>query len=107
MLPNPQRIILNKTPVNVTGDDWTGEELTAHLPNATTAFEPEYWDGATDYIDFYNHVYEARNEKPLYPYRYGSYQIYQASKADHRYAITAFLNITSQDVAALFPQYMY
>ena len=107
MLPNPQRIIINNTPVNVTGDDFTGEDLVAHLPNSTQAFAPTYWDDATNYTDFYAHVYEARNDKPLYPYRYASYQVYQASKADQRYAITAFLNITSQDVAALAPQYIY
>ena len=32
------------------------------------------------YIDFYNKVYEARNVGPLIPYRYGSYNIYQADK---------------------------
>ena len=35
LLPNPQRIIINKTPVNATGDDFTGEDLVAHLPNST------------------------------------------------------------------------
>ena len=93
--------------MNATGDDFTGKDLVAHLPNSTSAFEATYVDGIDDYIDFYNHVFEARNDKPLYPYRYGAYQVYQASKADQRYAITAFLNITSQDVAALFPQYIY
>lgn len=107
LLPNPQRIIINKHPVNRTEDDVTGEDLVAYLPNSTSAFDPKYWDDATGYTDFYTHVYEARNDKPLYPYRYGSYQVYQASRADQRYAITAFLNITSQDVSALFPQYMY
>ena len=76
----------------------------AHMPNATSgAFETHYWDDFTSYLEFYDKVYDSRNDEPLYPYRYGAYQVFQASKADSRYAITAFLNITSQDVSALFP----
>ena len=43
----------------------------------------------------------------MYPYRYGSYQVYQANKNNNQYQINSFLNVTSQDVAALYPQYMY
>ena len=77
LLPNPQRIIMNSNPVNITGDDVSSKDLVAHLPNATHgAFEATYWDDFTNYTQFYDHVYEARNDKPLYPYRYGAYQIY-------------------------------
>lgn len=106
-LPSPQRLLLNTNPVNITGNDWATADIVKHLPNATTAFEPHYWDDFTNYTQFYDKVYEVRNTKPLYPYRYGSYQIYQASKDDMRWAITTFLNITSQDVTSLYPQFMY
>ncbi len=61
----------------MTGDgfDVTGEELFAALPNSTDAFAVTYVDDL-NYTEFYNAVYEARNVLPLFPYRYGSYQIY-------------------------------
>ena len=91
-------------PVNMTGDggDVTGEELFAALPNSTDAFEVTYKDGL-NYTEFYDAVYEARNELPLFPYRYGSYQIYQANRNSHIYQVISFLNVTSQDATAMFP----
>ena len=103
LLPNPQRLLMNSAPVNATGNDVSSADLFAHLPNSTSAFDVEYWDDFSNYTEFYDKVYDIRNQKPLYPYRYGSYQVYQASRDDQRYAITAFLNITSQDATALFP----
>ena len=40
--------------------DVTGSELFAMLPNGTDAFEVEYIN-STNYTDFYNQVFEARN----------------------------------------------
>ena len=60
-----------------------------------------------NYTEFYNAVYEYRNEGPLFPYRYGSYQIYQANKASQIYNMIAYLNVTSQDSTAFYPQFMY
>ena len=57
------------------GGDVSGKELYSMLPNSTSAFEA-YYNEITDYTEFYTKVYEVRNEKPLAPYRYGSYQIY-------------------------------
>lgn len=57
------------------GSDVTGAELYSNMPNSTEAFDVTYLD-ATGYLDFYNQVFEARNDLPLFPYRYGSYQIY-------------------------------
>ena len=95
LLPYPQRLLMNSMPINSTGNDVSSADLFAHLPNSTIAFEVEYWDDFTNFTEFYHKVYDIRNDKPLYPYRYGSYQVYQASRDDQRYAITAFLNITS------------
>jgi len=65
---------MNEKPVNMTndGNDVMGSELFAMLPNSTEAFEVKYVDDL-NYTEFYNQVYEARNDLPLYPYRYGSY----------------------------------
>ena len=79
--PQKQRILMNSMPVNMTnnGGDVSGAELFAMLPNSTDAFEVT-WTDAANYTDFYNKVYEARNDVPYFPYRYGSYNIYQANK---------------------------
>ena len=87
-------------------DNVSGAELFAMLPNSTDAFEVTYVDDK-NYTEFYHAVYEARNEAPLYPYRYGSYQIFTANRATNLYQIVNFLNVTSQDVTAMYPQYMY
>jgi len=52
-------------------------------------------------------VFEARNESPLFPYRYGSYNIYQANTITNQYQFVNYINVTSQDVTGLYPQYMY
>ena len=100
---------MNSNPVNMTGDgfDVTGAELAAALPNATTAFDVKLIDETLNYTQFYDAVYESRNELPLFPYRYGSYQIYQANKKSNLYNIINYLNVTSQEATAMFPQYMY
>lgn len=56
-----------------------------------------------NYTEFYNAVYEYRNTMPLFPYRYGSYQIYQANKASNIFNIINHLNVTSPDSTAMFP----
>ena len=108
LLPNPQRVLMNSKPVISNEDDLDLHKLAENFPNATSgAFETHWYDDAVSYLDFYNRVYEQRNDKPLYPYRYGSYQIYQANTKNNTYHISNFVNITSQDVEALYPQYMY
>ena len=100
---------MNDRPYNMTGDgnDVMGSEIAAMLPNATSAFEVYYnYDNLT-YIDFYTAVYEARNDGKAFPYRYGSYQIYRANKASNLYESINYLNVTSQDVSALYPHYLY
>lgn len=76
--PYKQRMLMNSSPVNMIGDgfDVSGSELAAALPNATTAFDVKFIDSNMNYTEFYDAVYEYRNELPLFPYRYGSYQIY-------------------------------
>lgn len=58
-----QRILMSTQPVNITGNggDVSGAELYAMLPNSTDAFDVTYVNAA-NYTDFYNMVYEARND---------------------------------------------
>ena len=60
-----------------------------------------------NYSEFYDAFYEARKDGEPFPYRYGSFQIYRADKSKHLYQVSAYLNVTSQDVTALYPQYLY
>ena len=52
----------------------------ANMPNSTNAFEANYYDDFESYLDFYNEVYDHRNDAPLYPYRYGAFQVYKADR---------------------------
>ena len=106
--PYKQRILMNESPVNQTeeGTHMMSSELVALLPNSTEAFEVTYVGNIT-YEEFYNAVYEHRLDGDPYPYRYGSYQVFTANKATHLYQIGVFINVTSQDVSALYSQYMY
>ena len=61
-------------PVNMANDggDVSGDEIAKMLPNATTAFDVTF-STITDYTEFYQAVYEARNDGDPLPYRFGSY----------------------------------
>jgi hypothetical protein len=54
--------------------DITGEEFMANFPNMTSSDPPfiaKYIE-ADSYNDFFDAVYEFRNEPPVYPYKFGS-----------------------------------
>ena len=51
-------------------------EIWDNFPNKTD-FEVT-WTNTSDYFLMYDEFYEFRNEEPLFPYRYGSYQVFQA-----------------------------
>ena len=81
----------------------------AGFPNSTgtnPAMEAKFIE-VDSFLDFYNSTYEYRNVAPLFPYRYGSFQIFEANKVTNQLTVNAFLNITSQDVAAIYPQFFY
>lgn len=61
-----------KSATDTGGEDYTGSELYSMLPNSTEAFNVKYIEVA-HYHDFYDQVYQFRNEDPIYPYKYGSY----------------------------------
>ena len=60
-----------------------------------------------NFEQFYNDTYASRNEGDVEPYRYGAYSVYQANNDTMTYQINSYLNLTSQDVTAMFPQWMY
>ena len=83
----------------------SGKELVAAMPNSTSFFDVTYVGNLT-YNDFYDEFFESRNEGEVFPYRFGSYNIFEANKITNQFKIVNYLNITSQDVTALYPQYM-
>ena len=56
-----ERLLMNKKPIISDENDIPIEDIFAHLPNSTSAFEVKYIEEGVDfnnYIDFYNAVYE-------------------------------------------------
>lgn len=52
-----------------------------------------------------------RNEPPVFPNKlggsFGSYLVYEANKLNQQYKVITYVNTTSQDAAAAYPQFMY
>jgi hypothetical protein len=46
-------------------------------------------------------------EDTVFPYRVGSYYFYEANNKTKQFKVAAFMNLTSQDVMALYPQFLY
>jgi ATP-binding cassette, subfamily A (ABC1), member 3 len=44
---------------------------------------------------------------PYAPYRYGSYFLYEANNQSKQFKAALYLNLTSQDIAAAYPQFLY
>ncbi len=73
-------------------NDFSPKEIIDALPNFASAFSVTYKDysqvdiskGETAILQAYDtDVFNARNNLPLEPYRYGSYFVYQANKASN------------------------
>ena len=105
--PLPQRIAMNQfdvIPPTVVGQDPIA--FYNNLPNVADSFTlTELTE--TEYYPFYDAIFNERTVGKPQPTRYGSYQIYQADGVAHNYQVNAQLNLTSQDVTALYPQFMY
>jgi hypothetical protein len=66
--------------------DITGEDFLANFPNMTQSeppFVPTYFE-ADSYQSFFDEVYDFRNVAPVYPYSYGSMQVFQANSQSHQ-----------------------
>lgn len=83
--------------------DISPSTLFANLPQSATQFEVSYVPNNATFAEFYNDTFDARLMGETLPYRYGSYQIYKANNVTQQYCVNSFLNLTSQDVTAMFP----
>jgi hypothetical protein len=122
LLPWKQRILVNKDLVRkgpFDGDDISPQRLIESLPMYENgAFDVTYKDYSSINLklmngernllrEFDKDIFEARLQGDLEPYRYGSYFVYEANNRTKQFKVASFLNITSQDVTALYPQFMY
>jgi hypothetical protein len=117
LYPYKQNMIVNEFLVrNSVGNSFSPKEIIEALPNYAEAFTVTYKDYSqinqargeqAIHEAFDTDVFNARNDAPTEPFRYGSYFIYEANKATHQYKVATFVNLTSQDVTALYPQFMY
>lgn len=58
-------------------------------------------------MKFDQDTFASRLIQPYSPYRFGSYFLYEANNLTKQFKAAVFLNLTSQDVAAAYPQYLY
>lgn len=105
--PLKQRLLMNNEPILTDGTFYTGTDFYNNLPSVSSSFSVTYDETATNYQDFYNQVFEQSTIGAEKPYRFGSYQIYEANSDTDQYRINSFMNLTSPDVTAYFPQFMY
>jgi hypothetical protein len=72
----------------------------SYLPQSN--FEFSYFDTKNSTV-FDNVIYENRLIEPYSPYRYGSFYVYQADNKSMNFQAAVWLNVTSQDVGAIYP----
>jgi len=52
-------------------------------------------------------MFELGSARDRPPYMYGSYQVYEADLKTQQYKVMTYVNMTSQDAAGLYPQFIY
>jgi hypothetical protein len=52
-------------------------------------------------------LYDAAQEDPLKPFRYGAYYLHNVDNTNHQYEIVTFANTTSQEATVAYAQFMY
>jgi hypothetical protein len=55
----------------------------------------------------YQREHPDAKRREVWPYRYGSYYVYEANNKTKNFKVATFVNLTSQDASALWPQFMY
>ncbi|CDW85159.1 abc transporter family protein [Stylonychia lemnae] len=92
---------------------WTPTIFMENLPQSKDAFEAtsRSYKNETNRTNviwkFDEDVFKSRLQKPYTPFRFGSYFFYEADQSKLMFKVLTFVNLTSQDVTAYFPQFMY
>jgi len=109
LFPLPQRVIYNTNLVSGTDSSAT----LINLLDPSSAFSPTGVTSSTTgsnadiFKTFDNQLFDAAQQDPLEPYRYGHYYFHTLNFGADQYKIVTFANSTSQDAVAAFPQFMY
>lgn len=119
LYPMKQRIISNSgLLVNSTNASWNiqPQTLLSYLPSGSDAWDITFNSYGPLNVTagplaigkkFDDHVFENRLVESYSPYRYGSYFIYEANNQTKQYKAAVFLNLTSPDVTAAYPHFLY
>lgn len=117
LYPEPQRMTVNQYMAsNVTGgSNLSPQQLIQNLPQyANGLYDVTYVpmnrstvSGLEDNTTFDNIFFNNRLVQPYAPYRYGSFYMYQADNKSKNYQAAVWLNLTSQDVGAIYPELFY
>jgi hypothetical protein len=51
--------------------------------------------------------YTSSEDTDVYPHRLGSLYFYEANNKTKQFKASVFMNLTSQDIMAMYPQYLY
>lgn len=54
-----------------------------------------------------DHIEQNSDQKDPFPYRYGSYYIFEANNNTKNFKIATFVNLTSNDAINFYPQHLY
>ena len=108
LFPNPQRVMFNTNPV-------AGGGSPADIINLINSPESFEFKGiqtqSTDDIStlevFDTTIFNAGKENPLKPYRFGNYFFHTVNLVNNIYKVVSFVNSTSQDAPAAFPNFIY
>lgn len=99
-LPLPQQLLIN----DFSGSGVTPQLLVDGLPYSED-FNEKVVPKSASTQGFIDQIWSARRDE--LPYMYGGYEVYKADKSAQQYQFVSHLNTTSQDVVAMYPQFMY
>ena len=110
LYPLKQKMIFNQDIYDIERSDLSPVIFAENLPNYEDSFDVRFTDmerGET-FDDYADYLFDfGTSEAQREPYMYGSYEIYQASRASQEYKFVSYINMTSESASILFPSFMY
>ena len=76
-------------------------------PDSEPSLQQQYYEKFDLFREFDDLHFMQRTVGAEEPYRYGSYLVYEQDDRYKHYKVINYVNTTSQDVAAAYPQFMY
>ena len=93
--PSQQRVLFNNELVVPSAESYSPQDFATKLPDYDSYWTVKYEETASSYLEYYQAVDEQQHIGDTEPFRFGSYQIYEADKAANNYKINVFINATS------------